>query len=124
MAAFPIAVSTDRHDNHHADDANSNGSPPIVDPYGYPKLDSGALRGLAGDFVHLIEPHTESDPIALLIQFLVAFGNVIDRSAHFEVEATKHYCNLFAVLVGPTASARKGTSWQHARKVIGACDEK
>ena len=31
-----------------------------------------ALHGVAGEFVTRTAPHTESDPMALLIQFLVA----------------------------------------------------
>jgi len=90
--------------------------------YEYPVLDSAALYGLAGEFVRLVEPETEADPVALLIQFLVAAGNAIGRSAYFEVEATGHYCNLFAVAVGPTASGRKGTSWAHVRAAMLHCD--
>ena len=33
-----------------------------------------ALHGIAGEFVTRTAPHTESDPMALLIQFLVCFG--------------------------------------------------
>jgi hypothetical protein len=40
----------------------------------WPVMDKTAYHGLAGDFVRTVEPHTESDPAGLLIQFLVAFG--------------------------------------------------
>ena len=83
-----------------------------------PKLGDKALYGLAGDIVRTIEPHTEADPAALLIQFLVAFGSVIGRSAHFRAEADDHYCNLFAVLVGQSSKARKGTSWGYIRRLF------
>jgi hypothetical protein len=55
---------------------------------------SAAFYGLTGQIVRLIEPHSEADPMALLIQFLVAFGNCVGRSAHFKVEADYHYSNL------------------------------
>lgn len=74
-----------------------------------------AFYGLAGDIVAAIEPHTEADPVALLTQFLVAFGNAAGRHAYFRVEADRHYPNLFAVLVGDTAKGRKGTSWGQIR---------
>lgn len=77
-----------------------------------------AYRGLAGDIVRAIEPHTEANPAALLVQFLVAFGSAVGRNAYFEVEADRHYTNLFAVLVGATAKARKGTSWGHVRRLF------
>jgi len=88
-----------------------------------PKLSKHALYGLAGDFVRMVEPHSEADPVALLIQFLVFYGNVIGRSAYYRVEADRHYMNLYATLVGNTASGRKGTSLGHVRNVYESVDE-
>ena len=76
-----------------------------------------AFHGLAGEIVHAIEPHSEADPAALLFQFLVAFGSIIGRTAHFVAEADKHYLNLFLVLVGVSAKGRKGTAWGHIRRL-------
>lgn len=81
-------------------------------------LCSHALYGLAGDVVRSIDPHTEADPAAILFQFLVAFGNMAGRSAFYRVESSRHYPNLFAVLVGQSSRARKGTSWQRAFRVL------
>jgi hypothetical protein len=72
-----------------------------------------AFYGLAGKIVAVIEPASEADRTALLVQILVAFGNVIGRNAHFTVEADRHHGNEFVVLVGRTSKARKGTSWGH-----------
>lgn len=69
-----------------------------------------AYYGLAGDIVRAIEPHSEADPVALLIQSLIMFGNIIGRTAYFPAEADRHYLNIFANLVGPTSKGRKGTS--------------
>jgi hypothetical protein len=44
--------------------------------------DEAAYYGLAGEIVRRIASRTEADPVALLVQFLVAFGNVINRMAH------------------------------------------
>ena len=65
-----------------------------------------ALHGPAGEFVRATEPHSETHPMALLVQFLVAFGCASGRGAHYQVEADRHYPNEFCVLVGPTARAR------------------
>lgn len=81
-----------------------------------------AYHGLAGDIVKAIEPHTEADPVALIAQFLVAFGNVVGRGPHFAVEADRHGMNLFLVLVGTTSKGRKGTSWGHIRRLFEAVD--
>jgi hypothetical protein len=93
---------------------------PIAD---WPKpLEAAALHGVAGELVNRLDPHTEADPAAILFQFLVAFGNLIGRTAHFTVEAHKHFCNMNAVLVGNTSKARKGISWGRVRALLEAMD--
>jgi hypothetical protein len=77
-----------------------------------------AFHGIAGQFVGRVEPYCEGDPAALLVQFLIAFGNRVGRSAHYMVGATRHYMNLFACLVGITSKARKGTSWHHIKEMM------
>ncbi|MCH7643405.1 MAG: DUF3987 domain-containing protein [Myxococcales bacterium] len=86
-------------------------------------LSDVAFHGLAGDFCHLIEPHTEADPAALLIQTLAEYGNVIGRSAYFSAEADRHFMNTFAILVGPTSKGRKGTSHGQVHRQFKAIDE-
>jgi hypothetical protein len=76
----------------------------------FPELSDAALHGLPGDIVRAILPDSEADPAALLVQTLVFFGNCIGRTAYFAAEDDKHFSNLFAVLVGDTSKARKGTS--------------
>ncbi len=83
----------------------------------WPKLLSDeAYHGLAGDIVRAIEPHTEADSAALLIQFLVAYGNLIGAGPHFFAEDERHTFKLFAVLIGQTSKGRKGSSWARTRK--------
>ena len=66
----------------------------------WPTLPSAALHGLAGDIVRLIGPHSEADPAAILIQALVAAGNIVGPGLHCSVESTRHALNLDAILVG------------------------
>lgn len=70
-----------------------------------------ALHGLAGEIVRAIDPVTEADPAAVLVQLLVAVGSAAGRGAHFRVEGNRHGLNLFVAVVGDTSKARKGTSW-------------
>jgi hypothetical protein len=87
-----------------------------------PAPQAAAFSGLAGDISSAIEPHTESDPVAILVQLLVAFGSAIGRGAHYAVEATRHHSNEFALLVGPSAKARKGSSWDHVERIFAEVD--
>jgi hypothetical protein len=82
-----------------------------------------AFYGLPGDVVKAIDPHTESDPVGILLQFLVAFGNRVGCSPHFCVEGDRHHTNLFVALVGSTAKARKGTAWGRVRSLMEPADE-
>ncbi len=83
-----------------------------------PRLSEAALYGLPREFLEIVGPHTEADPAALLVQFLVAFGSCAGRNTWFSVEADKHYLNLFALLVGVTSKGRKGTSWGHIKSLF------
>lgn len=89
----------------------------------FPVPNEKCFHGLAGEFVRMIEPHTEADSAALLVQFLTYFGNLIGRSAFYQVEADKHFTNLFCVLVGDTASGRKGTSFGRVKEIFKGEDE-
>jgi Protein of unknown function (DUF3987) len=86
-------------------------------------LKSEAFYGISGELVRLIEPHSEADPAALLLQFLVGFGNLIGRTAHFVAEADRHFLNLFTVIVGQTSKGRKGTSWGQIQRTLGSVDD-
>ena len=86
-------------------------------------IDEDAYHGLAGDVVRAIEQHTEADPVALLVQFLVAFGSCLGRGPHYRVEGDDHHANLFAVLVGDSSKARKGTSWGRIRALFEMLDD-
>jgi hypothetical protein len=60
--------------------------------------------------------------MALLAQFLVAFGTACGRGAHYTIEADHHYPNEFCVLVGPSGKGRKGSSWGHVRRALAEAD--
>jgi len=108
-ASAPIAVA-------HETVANADNwpAPPSDDVF----------HGLAGELVTLVEPHTEADSVGLLLQFLVGFGNVISRSAHFAAESDRHFGNLFMILVGNTSKGRKGSAWRHVLRLLRMVDER
>jgi hypothetical protein len=97
------------------------GSDVDTDPWPDP-LAGEAFYGIAGKIVQAIEPHSEADPAALLVQFLAGFGNMIGRRAHFTVEGDLHSAKLFVCLVGDTSKGRKGASWGQVRRVLRSVD--
>jgi hypothetical protein len=101
-------------DRHPIEDAG----PPWPDP---PAAE--AYHGLPGRIVAVLSPASEADPAALLVQALLAFGNAAGRGPHAVVESDRHGVNEFAVLVGRTSKARKGTSWGHIAALFRAADE-
>jgi hypothetical protein len=89
---------------------------------GWPVIAKQAFYGIAGEFVRLVEPRTEADPVALLVQFLSAGGNVIGPNVHFRVEADKHYPKINPILVGETSKGRKGTSLGYIKSLYQKVD--
>jgi hypothetical protein len=88
----------------------------------WPTIDKAAYYGLAGEIVRTLEPHTEADPVGLLIQFLAAFGNIVGNSPYYLHEADKHHANLFVLQVGDSSRARKGTSAGRVRSLCQVAD--
>jgi len=87
-----------------------------------PTIDRAAFYGLAGKIADTIDPHSESDPVATLINVLVAFGNVVGAGPHFLVDKTRHHMNLFVVQVGKSSKARKGLAWSTPRYLFQEVD--
>ncbi len=87
------------------------------------QLHDDALHGVSGDLVRAIGPHSEADPAALLLQVLVGFGNMAGRGPYLAVEGDRHHTNEYAVLVGISSIARKGTSWGRVRGALEAIDQ-
>jgi hypothetical protein len=72
--------------------------------------------------VDTITPHSEAGPAALLIQLLSSFGNSIGRGSYYQIEGDQHVTNLYAIIVGETAKARKGISWGRIRRIMRVGD--
>jgi DNA-binding transcriptional ArsR family regulator len=117
---FDSGAATDSGRTEDADDtanagesSRSNWPDPLTDE---------AYQGLAGETVRMIEPHSEADSAALLVQFLVGFGNLIGRQPYFVTEADRQRCNLYSVIVGQTAKGRKGTSLGQIQRILATID--
>jgi hypothetical protein len=102
--------------------AERNGTAGELRGQRWPVLGEDAYQGLPGHIVTEIEPHTEADPVALLISLLSAFGNACGRGALFRVGADQHHLKINAALVGETSKGRKGMSWGFIRDLMHAVD--
>ena len=110
-------------DEREQRDIASTAYPDTSSPEWPSPISSAAYHGIVGAFVRLVEPHTEADPVALLGQSLIGFGNLVGRGPHFVAEASRHYSNLFGSLVGRTAKGRKGSSKSHVDRLLRSVDE-
>jgi len=87
-----------------------------------PMLADPALHGVAGLVLRSLAPHSEADPVAILLQFLAAFGNLAGPEPHSLVGPTRYGLNLFVILVGESSKARKGTSWRQVAALFSEVD--
>lgn len=74
------------------------------------QISSHAFHGFVGEIMSKIEPHTESDIVAILINFLTFMGNIIGPNPYFMAQSKKNYGKIFSVIVGQSAKSRKGSS--------------
>jgi hypothetical protein len=104
-----------------SNDADADDPPIQRRPWPTPPSEA-VYHGLAGEIVRAVRDFTESDPLAILVQVLIFFGNMIGRSAWMRVEATHHYCNENVLIVGWSSVGRKGTSADRAREPVKFAD--
>lgn len=88
----------------------------------WPTISGAAFYGLAGEIVRTLEPFTEADPVALLMDVLVSFGNAAGSGPYVRIGGDKHPGRLNIGLVGDSAKARKGTSRSLIRRLMEAAD--
>jgi Bifunctional DNA primase/polymerase, N-terminal len=90
-------------------------------PWPKPLADE-AMHGIAGEVVRAIEPHSEADRVALLVQFLSAFGAAVGSGPHTWASDARHTLRLWANLVGKTSKGRKGSAWAPIRRLFSRSD--
>lgn len=89
----------------------------------WPELSDVAYHGVAGAIVRSIEPYTEADPAGILLSLLTAAGVALGRNRVLSVAgAGVQAANLFTMLVGDSATGRKGTAVGAAIAVMRRAD--
>ncbi len=101
----------------HVGDKGKQNEEPRERPF--PVMDDAAYRGILGEIVGAIEPHSEADPVAILLSAITFFGSSYGRRGYVEISGTRHHGNLFVGIVGDTARARKGTSLSPVKNIFG-----
>src|SRR5437016_3350128 len=88
----PVVIDQgfDTSDLTRLDSSSSSSTGDCPAPHG-----GAAYHGLAGKFVERVLPESEADPVALLLQFLVAFGNLVGRRPHAIAGGARHALNLY-----------------------------
>ena len=110
-APIPLAAVPERVVTQEEIDASIDEEYPVY-PLGEqsgPLWDDEWMYGIAGDIVRKASKHCEAHPAGMYLDLLVSLGNIMGRSAYFNVGATRHHTNEFMIRVGNTATARKGT---------------
>ena len=101
------------------DDAAQGEIIPIPSATPWPEpLHPAALRGLAGDIVRAVGPHSEADPVGILVSTLGRYGITVGRSPHCVVGSTRHGLNENFLLIGSTSQGRKGTAENDAEALF------
>lgn len=88
----------------------------------WPKIDSRAFYGIAGDFVKLATEKNEADPAAVLMTFLVRFAVEVGSGPTLLIGDTRHKARLASVIVGASSKARKGTSAKPIERLFEPID--
>lgn len=80
--------------------------------------DAAVYHGLAGEIVRVLDPHTEADPVGVLVSLLAGFANAIGSRPHLALDGKRHPLLFWPVLVGPTGTGRKGTALANAGRIF------
>lgn len=105
------------HPNGAAPEAGAPAEAPFPDP-----PSEEVYHGFVGRWVRLAEPFTEADPVAVAGQLLALAGIAFGVRPTFLVGRTEHTPRLFLAIVGASAVARKGDSYQVAAAPVMAAE--
>jgi hypothetical protein len=86
-----------------------------------PSFDSPVFSGIAGEIVQAIDPLTEADPMAVLIQLLAGFGVMVGHGPRMTFP-DEQFTNIHVCIVGTTEEGKKGTALKRAKQVLSWID--
>ncbi|MFF4524182.1 DnaB-like helicase N-terminal domain-containing protein [Streptomyces bluensis] len=74
--------------------------------------------GWLGETVRELDPTTEADPVAVLVNLMSAAGAIIGRRPHLWIGNDRHPALLWALTVGATSAGRKGSATSTAKRPL------
>ena len=89
-----------------------------------PTLRPVALHGILEDMVYAACANSEAVPAAVAIHILARFAATLGRTAFIEIGDQRRHLRMNALIVGPTAKGRKGTSSEMPRKLFHMVEER
>ncbi|GAA5011837.1 DUF3987 domain-containing protein [Kitasatospora paranensis] len=85
-----------------------------------PVPDPAVFCGWVGETVRELDPTTEADPVAVLVNLLSAGGAVIGPGPFLWIGNDRHPALIWALTVGATAAGRKGAASNTVRRLLKA----
>jgi len=73
-----------------------------------PEWSDDIFYGLAGEIIKKASEYNEAHPAGMLLDLLVALGNIFGRNPYFIINKSKHFTNEFMARIGDSAYSRKG----------------
>lgn len=90
--------------------------------WAWPVPDEGMFYGPLGDLTRILAAESEADPAAIYTTMLTGVGAMIGRDTCAWIGNSKHQLQLFSLVIGDTARARKGTSYSDAARALELID--
>ena len=76
------------------------------------------FHGPLGDIVDILDPHTEADPIGVLMSLMTMYSVAIGPEPSVKVGNTNQKLAVWTILAGDSGVGRKGTATGDARMVV------
>lgn len=88
----------------------------------WPEPREGMFYGPLGTLTHVLAAESEADPAAIYTTMLTGVGAMVGRDVAAWIGNSRHQLQLFGLVVGDTARARKGTSYSDAARALNLID--
>jgi hypothetical protein len=121
------AVDIDWETLKRGEDSDAGGDSDSLDTkslvYDFPEFADSDMYGIAGEFARLATKDSEAAPVAVYASFLVAMSALIGEQRYSMIGDSRHHPKFFVAIVGESAKARKGTSYDPVQIILRKVEE-